>query len=185
MSPPISFSPLPAEVIIGICCDAALEKVDLTALRLTTRFQGLDLSASQESAKRHFIYTHLAYTHHSLQEFNVYKLISTSTLSIMFKRRFAQSASNHLTYPLFVRRRSIVVYTTFQAILAIEITFSKSSIVANTSFSTPLVLTLTTYLRRDPERRRHCFRIPFELTDMQLVLTSVHVHLLSLCMILC
>jgi hypothetical protein len=69
MDPPASFSSLPPELVTKICHDTVLEKGDLIALRLTSKSQGIHLSATREFAKRYFKEILLVYTRYSLQAF--------------------------------------------------------------------------------------------------------------------
>jgi hypothetical protein len=69
MDPPASFSSLPPELVSKICHDPTLQKRDLIALRLTSKSQGIHLSASKRFAKRYFTRIPLAYTRYSLQTF--------------------------------------------------------------------------------------------------------------------
>lgn len=69
MNPPTSFSSLPPELVTKICRNPVLRNKDLIALRLTSKSQGIHLSASEEFAERHFTVISLAYTRHSLQTF--------------------------------------------------------------------------------------------------------------------
>ncbi|KAG9604109.1 hypothetical protein KCU77_g3705, partial [Aureobasidium melanogenum] len=69
MDPPTSFSSLPPELVTKICCDSTFEKEDLIALRLTSKSQGIHLSASKEFARRYLKDIKLVYTRHSLQAF--------------------------------------------------------------------------------------------------------------------
>jgi hypothetical protein len=69
MDPPASFSSLPPELVTNICNDSVLRKKDLIALRLTSKSQGIHLSASKEFAKRVFMNNRLLYTRYSLQTF--------------------------------------------------------------------------------------------------------------------
>lgn len=69
MDSPTSFSSLPPELVTKICRDSALQKKDLIALRLTSKSQGIHLSATKEIAQRYFRNIDLVYTHYSLQAF--------------------------------------------------------------------------------------------------------------------
>ncbi|KAH0376807.1 hypothetical protein KCU92_g9596, partial [Aureobasidium melanogenum] len=69
MNPPTSFSSLPPELVTKIYRDSTLGKEDLIALRLTSKSQGIHLSASEEFAKRYFEDINLVYTRYSLQAF--------------------------------------------------------------------------------------------------------------------
>lgn len=69
MNPPTSFSSLPPELVPEICRDSALRKEDLIALRLTSKSQGIHLSASKEFARLYFKNVRLVYTRYSLQAF--------------------------------------------------------------------------------------------------------------------
>ncbi|KAH0160386.1 hypothetical protein KCU67_g6749, partial [Aureobasidium melanogenum] len=69
MNPPTSFSSFPPELVTKICRDSTLEKEDLIALRLTSKSQGIHLSASKELAKRYFENIKLLYTRYSLEAF--------------------------------------------------------------------------------------------------------------------
>ncbi|CAD0113738.1 unnamed protein product [Aureobasidium uvarum] len=69
MDPATSFSSLPPELVTKICADPDLSKEDLIALRLTSKSQGIYLSASKELGKRYFKKINLVYTRYSLQAF--------------------------------------------------------------------------------------------------------------------
>ncbi|KAG9531356.1 hypothetical protein KCU93_g1970, partial [Aureobasidium melanogenum] len=69
MDPPTSFSSLPPELVTKICRDSGLQKKDLIALRLTSKSQGIHISASKEFAERYFKNVRLVYTHYSLRTF--------------------------------------------------------------------------------------------------------------------
>ncbi|KAH0343918.1 hypothetical protein KCU81_g5033, partial [Aureobasidium melanogenum] len=69
MDPPTSFSSLPPELVSKICRDSDLQKNDLVALRLTSKSQGIHLSASKEFAEFYFRNIDLVYTRYSLQVF--------------------------------------------------------------------------------------------------------------------
>ncbi|KAG9951334.1 hypothetical protein KCU85_g2849, partial [Aureobasidium melanogenum] len=69
MDPPTSFSSLPPELVSKICRDSDLQKNDLVALRLTSKSQGIHLSASKEFARFRFKNINLVNTRSSLQAF--------------------------------------------------------------------------------------------------------------------
>ncbi|KAH0371333.1 hypothetical protein KCU65_g2049, partial [Aureobasidium melanogenum] len=69
MDSPTSFSSVPPELVTKICRDPGFRKAELIALRLTSKSQGIHLSASKEFARRYFKNINLIYTRYSLQAF--------------------------------------------------------------------------------------------------------------------
>ncbi|KAG9676645.1 hypothetical protein KCU99_g3564, partial [Aureobasidium melanogenum] len=69
MNPRTSFSSLPPEIVTKICRDSGLRRKDLVALRLTSKSQGIHLSASKALATLCFKNINLVYTRYSLQAF--------------------------------------------------------------------------------------------------------------------
>ncbi|KAG9524695.1 hypothetical protein KCV07_g1806, partial [Aureobasidium melanogenum] len=66
---PASFSSLPPELVSKICSDPGLEKKDLIALRLTSKAQGIHVSATKAFGKLCFTEVPLVYTKYSLKSF--------------------------------------------------------------------------------------------------------------------
>lgn len=69
MDPPASFSSLPPELVLKICSDPSLKKKDLTALRRTSKAQGIHASATKAFGKLCFTTVPLLYNKFSLETF--------------------------------------------------------------------------------------------------------------------
>jgi hypothetical protein len=69
MDQPAFFSSLPPELVTKICSDSTLDKKGLTALRLTSKAQGIYASATKVFAKRYFTDVLLLWNKYSLETF--------------------------------------------------------------------------------------------------------------------